>query len=48
MGISWLKDDDATSHEDLPAPKVVIAKVLKNLRVAVDEIQALEKDLAQP
>jgi type I restriction enzyme M protein len=48
LDISWLKDDDATSHEDLPVPKVAVANVLKKLRVAVDEIQSLEKDLAHP
>jgi type I restriction enzyme M protein len=48
LDITWLKDDDATSHEDLPAPKVAVANVLKKLRVAVVEIQALNKDLAHP
>ena len=46
LDLSWLKDDSTTAHEDLPAPKIAVASVLRKLHVAVDEIQHLQRDLA--
>jgi type I restriction enzyme M protein len=48
LDISWLKDDDATDHTDLPTPKVAVTNVLTKLRAALTEIQALDEELARP
>ena len=47
LDLSWLRDDDATHHDDLPAPEVLVAGALENLRDAMDELQALEQELAK-
>jgi type I restriction enzyme M protein len=46
LDLTWLRDDDATHHDDLPAPEVLVAGALENLRDAMDELQELERELA--
>ncbi|MEO8350292.1 MAG: N-6 DNA methylase [Chthoniobacteraceae bacterium] len=46
LDISWLKDDDATHHGDLPEPDAITAAILGKLSIATGEIQALQMELA--
>jgi len=46
LDLIWLKDDTSTHHDDLPEPEVLVAKVLEKLRIAIDEMQKLQKELA--
>ncbi len=46
LDISWLKDDDATHHGDLPEPDAITAAILGQLRIATGEIEALPTELA--
>jgi len=45
LDISWLKDDDATSAEDLPEPDVIAAMILEKLQVATGAIVELQEML---
>jgi len=45
LDISWLKDEDATSAEDLPEPDVIAAQILEKLQVATGAIQELQEML---
>lgn len=41
LDISWLKDESVESDEDLPAPEVIAAEILENLRTALEEMEGL-------
>lgn len=41
LDISWLKDENVESAEDLPAPEVIAAEIMENLRTALEEMEAL-------
>ena len=41
LDISWLRDDGAVHHDDLPEPDVLAAEILALLREAADEVEAL-------
>ena len=41
LDISWLKDDNASSAEDLPEPDEVAALIREHLRSALEEMDAL-------
>ena len=41
LDISWLRDDSVERAEDLPEPEVVASEILENLRVAMEEMEAL-------
>lgn len=43
LDISWLKDDSVESAEDLPAPEVIAAEIMENLRTALEEMEALSE-----
>jgi type I restriction enzyme M protein len=45
LDISWLKDEDATSAEDLPEPDVIAAEILAKLQTATAAIQELQEML---
>ena len=45
LDISWLKDDSVTDHADLPEPEVIAAEIVEQLRVAMDEMGALQEEL---
>lgn len=47
LDLSWLKDDDATHHDDLPEPEILVASALEKLRAAVAELRQLEQELAK-
>lgn len=41
LDISWLKDEDATNHEDLPEPDVIANMIRERLTTALEEMDAL-------
>ena len=41
LDISWLKDDDAQSAEDLPEPDEIAALIRERLTTALEEMDAL-------
>lgn len=41
LDLSWLRDDDALHHEDLPDPDVLATEILTLLREAADDLEAL-------
>ena len=43
LDISWLRDDDAVHHDDLPEPDELAAEILTLLRDAADEVEALSE-----
>jgi type I restriction enzyme M protein len=47
LDISWLKDDSVTDHTDLPEPEVIAAEIVAQLRIAMEEMEALEEELGE-
>ena len=45
LDVSWLKDDSATDHADLPEPDLIAAEIVAQLTTALDEMRELQKDL---
>jgi type I restriction enzyme M protein len=45
LDIAWLKDDNATSHLDLPAPEKLVASILEKIAIANGEMTALQREL---
>jgi len=45
LDIAWLKDEGHTNADDLPAPDEVAAEIISNLRLALNEIEALQASL---
>ena len=41
LDISWLRDDDAHSHEDLGEPDEIAAEIMEHLQTAMSELEAL-------
>lgn len=41
LDISWLRDENATSGDDLPDPEEIAAEIMENLRNAMSEMEAL-------
>ncbi len=41
LDISWLKDEKASNHEDLPEPDVIAAMIRERLATAMEEMDAL-------
>ena len=41
LDISWLKDDDAHSADDLPEPDEIAALIRERLQTAMEEMDAL-------
>lgn len=41
LDISWLKDDDAHSADDLPEPDEIAAEIRSRLQIAIEEMDAL-------
>jgi len=46
LDISWLRDESATHHDELPEPGEIAAEILAKLREAVEEMEALSEVLA--
>jgi type I restriction enzyme M protein len=42
---AWLKDENATSAEDLPEPEEIAAEIVERLRVALEEMEGLRVEL---
>src|SRR5690606_2979701 len=47
LDISWLRDEDATSADDLPEPDVIAAEILAKLQTATAAIQELQEMLEE-
>jgi type I restriction enzyme M protein len=45
LDISWLKDNSAHGADDLPEPEEIAAEILEKLRVASEEMEALQAAL---
>ena len=43
LDLSWLRDDGAVHHDDLPEPDELAAEILALLRDAADEVEALSE-----
>lgn len=48
LDISWLRDEDAQSHEDLGEPDEIAAEIIGHLQTAMAELEALSELLATP
>ncbi len=46
LDIGWLKDDSVTDHADLAEPEVIAAEIVGLLQAALEEMQALQEELA--
>lgn len=46
LDVSWLKDDSVAEHEDLPEPDVIAGMILERLQTAMEEIEALQSEMA--
>lgn len=46
LDVTWLRDDSAGSHEDLPAPKEIAAEITAKLQAAMAEMEELTGLLA--
>ncbi|WP_441290242.1 N-6 DNA methylase [Sorangium sp. KYC3313] len=45
LDISWLKDESVRGADDLPEPEEIAAEILEKLRVATEEMAALQVEL---
>lgn len=46
LDILWLKDDSIEDAADLPAPTVIISEIIEELTAALNELEAINQDLA--
>jgi type I restriction enzyme M protein len=46
LDIFWLKDDSLSGSDDLPDPEVIAAEIAEDLRAALEQIAAIQADLA--
>ncbi len=47
LDISWLRDESVTAAEDLGTPEEISARIMGNLRAALEEMEALTEMLAE-
>ncbi len=45
LDVAWLKDDSVTDHADLPEPDEIVAEIVSQLRIAQEEMQAIQEEL---
>ena len=48
LDISWLKDENASNHDELPEPDVIAAMIRERLATAMEEMDALSVLLESP
>lgn len=48
LDISWLRDESSETNETLNTPEDIAAAILGHLRSALDEIEAVADELAEP
>jgi type I restriction enzyme M protein len=46
LDITWLRDESATRHDDLPEPELIAAEIIAKLRDAMEELEGLSEALA--
>ncbi len=47
LDIFWLRDESLEDSANLPDPDVLAAEIIEDLQAALEEIQAIQEDLAQ-
>jgi type I restriction enzyme M protein len=45
LDITWLSDESVTHHDDLAEPNVIADEIIAQLKMALDEIDALRAEL---
>jgi type I restriction enzyme M protein len=45
--IFWLRDESLEDSANLPDPDVLAAEIIEDLQAALEELQAIQDDLAQ-
>jgi len=45
LDITWLRDDSVADHNDLAEPDVIAAEIVAQLKVALEEMEALQEEL---
>jgi type I restriction enzyme M protein len=43
LDLSWLKDESAGNHDDLPEPEEIAAEIMVCLQTAMEEIEGLSE-----
>jgi type I restriction enzyme M protein len=46
LDIAWLKDDSVAGHEGLAEPEVIAAEIVAQLKIAMEEMEGLQEQLA--
>ena len=47
LDISWLRDEGAPRHDELPEPEEIVAEIVAKLREAIEEMEGLSESLQQ-
>ena len=47
LDIFWLRDEDLEDTDNLPAPEIIAAEIVEDLRAALEEFEALAESLAE-
>jgi type I restriction enzyme M protein len=47
LDIAWLRDESLEDSANLPDPEVLAAEIIEDLQAALEELQAIQEDLAQ-
>jgi len=47
LDITWLRDESLEDSANLPDPDVLAAEIIEDLQAALEELQAIQEDLAQ-
>ena len=45
LDIFWLKDDSLEDSDNLPAPAIIAAEIVEDLRAALEQFEAIAEDL---
>jgi type I restriction enzyme M protein len=48
LDLFWLKDDSLEGSANLPAPDVIAAEIIEDLRAALEQFEAIAADLGSP
>ena len=45
LDLAWLKDDSAIDPDDLPEPAVIAEEIMAKLKLAMQEMEAVQREL---
>ena len=48
LDIFWLRDESLEDAANLPEPDVIAAEIIEDLRAALEQLEAIQGDLAVP